>query len=65
MKVKTASILLSICLSLFFAMGIAWSQGGTAAINGQVMDPSGAAVAGASVIAKDLDRGTVWPGTSE
>ncbi len=33
----------------------------TAAVNGEVTDPSGAAVAGATVTAKDLDRGTPWP----
>jgi hypothetical protein len=33
----------------------------TAAINGVVTDPSGAAVSGAKVSAKDLDRGTVYP----
>ncbi|MCU1292708.1 MAG: TonB-dependent receptor, partial [Bryobacterales bacterium] len=36
----------------------------TAAINGVVSDPSGAAVAGAKVTAKDLDRGTPWPTTT-
>ncbi len=36
----------------------------TAAINGVVTDPSGAAVAGATVTAKDLDRGTPWPTTT-
>ncbi|MBV9295000.1 MAG: carboxypeptidase regulatory-like domain-containing protein, partial [Acidobacteriaceae bacterium] len=36
----------------------------TAAINGLISDPSGAAVAGAKVTAKDLDRGTVYPTTS-
>jgi len=36
----------------------------TASITGQVTDPSGAAVAGATVTAKDQDRGTVWPTTT-
>ena len=36
----------------------------TAAINGLVTDPSGAAVVGAKVSAKDLDRGTVFPTTT-
>jgi Carboxypeptidase regulatory-like domain/TonB dependent receptor len=36
----------------------------TAAINGIVTDPSGAAVGGAKVTAKDLDRGTPWPTTT-
>ncbi|MBV9678919.1 MAG: carboxypeptidase regulatory-like domain-containing protein, partial [Acidobacteriaceae bacterium] len=36
----------------------------TAAINGVVTDPSGASVAGVKVNAKDLDRGTVFPTTT-
>jgi Carboxypeptidase regulatory-like domain len=33
----------------------------TAAINGTVTDPSGAAIAGAKVTATDQERGTAWP----
>ena len=33
----------------------------TAAINGHVTDPSGAAIAGAKVVATDTQRGTQWP----
>lgn len=40
------------------------SQEVTAGINGQVTDPSGAAVAGVKVTAKDLDRGTTFPATT-
>ncbi len=36
----------------------------TAAITGVVTDPSAAAVSGAKVTAKDLDRGTVYPTTT-
>ena len=36
-------------------------QGPIAGINGLVTDASGAAVPRASVVAKDLDRGTAWP----
>ena len=36
----------------------------TATINGTVTDASGKVVAGASVIATDLDRGTAWPTTT-
>src|SRR5450432_477452 len=32
----------------------------TGAITGKVIDPSGSAIAGANVSAKDVDRGTVW-----
>jgi hypothetical protein len=41
-----------------------WTQEVTAAINGVVTDPSGAAIVGAKVTAKDLDRGTVFPTTT-
>ena len=40
---------------------VAWSQDVTATITGTITDASGAPVAGASVSAKDMDRGTVWP----
>src|SRR5438552_9574955 len=33
----------------------------SAGITGRVTDPSGSAIVGASVTAKDLDRGTEWP----
>jgi len=36
----------------------------TATITGTITDASGAALAGASVTAKDMDRGTVWPATT-
>ena len=36
----------------------------SAGITGSVKDPAGASIAGASVTAKDEDRGTMWPTTS-
>ncbi|MGA2433828.1 MAG: carboxypeptidase-like regulatory domain-containing protein, partial [Bryobacteraceae bacterium] len=33
----------------------------TAAITGQITDPQNAPIANASITARDLDRGTVWP----
>ncbi len=36
----------------------------TAAITGRVTDPSGAPIANAAVTAVDVDRGTVWPATT-
>src|SRR5436190_15973405 len=33
----------------------------SAGITGRVTDPSGSAIVGATVNAKDLDRGTQWP----
>ncbi len=51
--------------ALLLAPGSAMAQEVTAAINGVVTDPSGAAVAGAKVTAKDLDRGSPFPTTTD
>src|SRR5262245_4058759 len=40
--------------------GVAAGQDVTATITGTVTDPSGAPVAGATVTAHDVDRGTNW-----
>src|SRR5882724_11652486 len=37
------------------------SQEISAGITGRVTDPSNSAIVGATVVAKDLDRGTEWP----
>ena len=46
----------------FFLLAVqpAFSQEVTAAINGVVTDPSGAAMVGAKITAKDLDRGATY-----
>lgn len=54
-----ASLLLALLVTL--TPGSLKAQEVTAAINGVVTDPTGAAVAGAKVTAKDLDRGSVFP----
>ena len=54
----------SVLCSLFFFFLLAVSadaQQVTAAITGKVVDPQGAAVVGAKVVATDKDRGTEWP----
>ena len=52
---------LTLALALLAAFAqTAISQEVTAAITGQVTDPSGATVAGATVTARDVDRGAVW-----
>ena len=38
-----------------------WAQEVSAGITGTITDPSGAAISGATVTAKDLDRGTEFP----
>ena len=58
----TRFLLTSILLA-FTALSLQ-AQEVTAAMNGIVTDPSGAAIAGAKVTAKDLDRGTTFPTTT-
>ncbi|HVT92626.1 MAG TPA: carboxypeptidase regulatory-like domain-containing protein [Bryobacteraceae bacterium] len=50
-----------ICLGLCLSIVPAFSQEVTASITGRVTDPTGASVANATVTAKDLARGTLWP----
>ncbi len=59
-------IAISFCLlSLFLLDPISsWAQQVTAAITGQVTDPTGAPILGAKVTATDLERGTEYPTTS-
>ncbi len=45
---------------LLGALAPAWGQEVTAAIVGTVTDPSGAPIAGAAIVARDTERGTVW-----
>jgi hypothetical protein len=57
MAMKVGIVLL---LSLLGAMSTAWGQEVTAAIVGTVSDSSGAPIKGASVVARDTERGVVW-----
>jgi Carboxypeptidase regulatory-like domain/TonB dependent receptor len=52
-----------VALIALFA-GAALAQEATGSITGKVADPSGAAIVGASVTARDIDRGTIWPTTT-
>ena len=56
-SMRALSQMAAFALLLFLAMPVR-SQEVTAAVNGTVTDPSGAAVANAKVTVKDLDRGT-------
>ncbi len=49
------------CLAVLLAVP-AFGQEVSAGITGRVTDPSGAAIVGATVTARDTDRGTTWPG---
>jgi hypothetical protein len=60
MKVGVLLLLASLC-----ALPLAFGQEVTASIVGTVVDPSGAAVKGATVVARDVDRGTVWTAISD
>ncbi|MCC6857871.1 MAG: TonB-dependent receptor [Bryobacterales bacterium] len=59
MKKKAASVALLTAALLLVPR--AWAQEVSAGITGAVTDPSGAAIAGATVVAKDVDRGAQWP----
>jgi hypothetical protein len=62
-RALTGSVLLFLA-SLFLLSSFAWAQEVTGSIVGTVLDPNGAAVSGATVTAKDLDRGTVLTTTT-
>lgn len=47
-------------VGLLFSTNPAWAQDVTATITGTVTDPSGAALAGATVTARETERGTIW-----
>ncbi len=68
-SVRTAAFLQRLLVLGMFVIAVfmpihLMAQEVTAAINGNVTDPSGAAVVGAKVTATDQDRGTVWPTTT-
>ena len=65
MKANFKSILFGICLFLIVTVGTGWSQSSTAAINGQVVDASGAAVAGATVTARNNGTNATDTATSD
>jgi hypothetical protein len=62
-RALTGSVLLFLA-SLFLLSSFAGAQEVTGSIVGTVLDPNGAAVSGATVTAKDLDRGTVLTTTT-
>jgi hypothetical protein len=55
---------LALIAALLAAVAPARAQETTASITGFVTDPSGAAVAGATVTATDIERGTPWTTTT-
>src|SRR5579862_784370 len=59
-KLKWMGIGFLLLTSAVVAIQPAGSQEVTASIIGTVTDPSGAPIKGATVVARDVDRGTVW-----
>ena len=65
MKRITLGLLIAFGLLAFVGHNPAlWAQEVTAAIVGTVSDPSAAPITGATVMATDTDRGTVWTATT-
>jgi hypothetical protein len=64
-KIYSLGLGIVICALVALLCGAnAWGQDVTASITGTVTDSSGAPLAGAMVTAKDMDRGTTWPSTT-
>lgn len=55
------SMIKNLCLLVVACTATAFAQEVSASITGEVTDASGGAVTTAAVVARDLDRGTVWP----
>src|SRR6266545_2327237 len=56
-----SSALLALFVCLFVCASSVVAQEVSAGITGRVTDPSGGAIVGANVTAKDQQRGTAWP----
>jgi len=61
---KSTWVAIMLLVGLLCTLQSAWSQEITAAIVGSVVDPSGAPIKGASVVARDTERGVVWNATT-
>src|SRR5260370_32547205 len=62
MKSLGLGVVVMALVALLCGANAVWGQDVTATITGTVTDPSGAALAGATVTAKETDRGTIWTG---
>ena len=63
MKLKNlTSIIVATCLLVFVfgSSSPAWGQQAAGSITGTVVDPSGSAIPNATVVVRDVDRGTIW-----
>ena len=61
---RTGALLFCVIGACLVALQPAWAQESTGAIVGTVVDPTGAALKGATVSAKDVERGTVLKTTT-
>ncbi|MBS1855992.1 MAG: TonB-dependent receptor [Acidobacteria bacterium] len=59
-----AKVLVRLVGLICLCSSVAGAQEVSAGITGRITDPSGSAIVGASVLAKNVDRGTEWPTTS-
>lgn len=64
MKSNSLRLLIATLLTLVICIPMALSQTVTGTITGEVTDPSGAVVAGAQVVAHNLETGVDSPGTT-
>src|SRR5258708_16212155 len=60
MKSLGLGLVVMALVALLCGADAVWGQDVTATITGTVTDPSGAALAGVTVTAKEADRGTIW-----
>jgi Carboxypeptidase regulatory-like domain len=57
---RTSVVIFVLLVGMLVTASPTWSQEVTAAITGTVLDPSGAPITGATVTARDTERGTTW-----
>ncbi len=58
---RSRSVLIPLLLLISVSAASLVAQEVSAGITGRITDPSGAAIVGATVTARDIQRGTVWP----
>src|ERR1700730_6322058 len=61
---SSRSLLVVLCVILCVGVMPIFAQEVSGGITGRILDPTGSAVPNATIIVKDLDRGTEWPTTA-
>src|SRR5580765_630040 len=64
-KALTGAFLFLLGIAFFLASSHVWAQDVTGSIVGTVVDQTGAAISGASITAKDVNRGTTFTGKTD